>query len=294
MAGFLAWLPDVLRSAGVDVYVMPGAETRTTRSSGLSPQGVVWHHTATGTNWADGHVAALLRDGRRDLAGPLSQVGIERDGTWVIVALGRANHNGYGHWGNDSIGLEFYNDGKGEAWSPAQVESGVRGTRAILDYLGKRPATAVLGHRETDPKRKIDPHGLDMSDVRARISRPTPSPAPADEEDELDANEKAMLRHVYNWTAALAGIQQLDPLDKSTRKGWAFETFDRAGQPDKSEIPRPAWQRWIIENNHRLDSLAAKEIARAVAAELGGSADVAAIEQATDRALRKVLGSLDA
>lgn len=150
------------------------------------------------------------------------------------------------------------------------------------------------------PGRRSDPWGNsdDMWHLFLTLyedtANPTPAPAPADEEDELDANEKAMLRHVYNWTAALAGIQQLDPLDKSTRKGWAFETFDRAGQPDKSEIPRPAWQRWIIENNHRLDSLAAKEIARAVAAELGGSADVAAIEQATDRALRKVLGSLDA
>jgi hypothetical protein len=148
---------------------MPGAETRTSRASGLSPLGVVWHHTATGPNWADGHVAALLRDGRRDLAGPLSQVGIERDGTWVIVALGRANHNGYGTWGNDSIGLEFYNSGLGEPWPHEQVESGVVGTAAILTHLGKRAGTTVKAHRETDPKRKPDPTGLDMTAIRQRI-----------------------------------------------------------------------------------------------------------------------------
>lgn len=135
----------------------------------MSPLGVVWHHTATGPRWADGHVAALLRDGRRDLAGPLAQVGIERDGTWVIVALGRANHNGYGTWGNDSIGLEFYNSGVGEPWPPEQVESGVVGTAAILRHLKKRPATAIKGHRETDPRRKIDPAGLDMTAIRQRI-----------------------------------------------------------------------------------------------------------------------------
>lgn len=185
MSGFLEWLPTVLRQAGVDVYVMPGAERRTTRSSGLSPLGVVWHHTATGTNWADGHVAALLRDGRRDLAGPLAQVGIERDGTWVIVALGRANHNGYGRWGNDSIGLEFYNSGVGEAWPNAQVESGVRGTAAILAHLAK-PITVVQGHRETDPRRKIDPAGLSMTEIRQRVAAAISAPqSPQSEEDDM-------------------------------------------------------------------------------------------------------------
>lgn len=166
---FLTWLPDVLRAAGVPVYVLPGAETRTTRKSGLaSIGGIVWHHTATGPNWQDGHVAALLRDGRRDLPGPLAQVGIERDGTWVIVALGRANHNGYGTWGNNSIGLEFYNDGRGEPYPPEQYVSGVRGTAAILRHLG-RSATSVKGHKETDPTRKIDPR-LNMGTVRADVT----------------------------------------------------------------------------------------------------------------------------
>lgn len=168
MSGFLNWLPDVLRSAGIDTYVMPGAERRTSRSAGLSVKGIVWHHTATGPNWQDGHVANLLRDGRIDLAGPLAQVGIERDGTWVLVALGRANHNGYGHFGNDSLGLEFYNSGVGEPWPDVQVESGVRGTAAVLRHLGK-PISVVMGHRETDPRRKIDPAGLNMTTIRQRV-----------------------------------------------------------------------------------------------------------------------------
>ena len=186
MSEFLDWLPGVLRDAGVDVYVMPGAETRTTRSSGLSVRGVVWHHTATGPNWLDGHVAALLARGRKDLAGPLSQVGIERDGTWVIVALGRANHNGFGTWGNDALGLEFYNSGTGEPWSDVQVESGVRGTAAVLRYLNK-PISAVLGHRETDPRRKIDPAGLNMTTIRQRVDaslrHPTEDDMPLTTED---------------------------------------------------------------------------------------------------------------
>lgn len=184
MGTFLTWLPDVLRKAGVDVYVMPGAEIRSTRAAGLpSIRGIVWHHTATGPNWADGHVAALLRDGRRDLAGPLAQVGIERDGTWVIVALGRANHNGYGVWGNESLGLEFYNSGTGEPWPKAQVDSGIRGIAAICRHLGY-DANRVQGHKETDPNRKIDPANLDMGEMRRRIAAAISTPQPSVQEDD--------------------------------------------------------------------------------------------------------------
>lgn len=165
----LTWLPGVLRSAGLDVYELPGWETRTTRSSGLTPLGVVGHHTATGPNWSDGHVAALLRDGRRDLAGPLAQLGLERDGTFVVIAAGRCNHNGYGTWGNDSIGIEAYNSGTGEPWSAAQVDAYERGVAAILRHLGLGP-DRFLGHRETDPHRKIDPAGVDLVAFRRTIA----------------------------------------------------------------------------------------------------------------------------
>ena len=163
----LTWLPDVLRAAGLDVYEMPGCSTR--GRSSITVQGVVGHHTATGPRWADGHVAALLRDGRRDLAGPLSQLGLERDGTFVVVACGRANHNGYGKWHNDAIGIEAYNSGVGEPWPPAQVDAYCRGVAAILRHLGL-DASHFLGHRETDPRRKIDPAGLDMAAMRRRVS----------------------------------------------------------------------------------------------------------------------------
>lgn len=201
-APFLTWLPGVLHSAGVDVYVMPGAERRTTRTSGLAVRGVVWHHTATGPNWQDGHVAALLRDGRIDLAGPLAQVGIERDGTWVIVALGRANHNGYGHWGNDSLGLEFYNSGVGEPWPDVQVESGVRGTAAVLAHLGK-PISVVMGHRETDPRRKIDPAGLNMTTIRQRVDAAMRHTPTLQEDDMGDYLAQIDAIYLQQWSRGL-------------------------------------------------------------------------------------------
>lgn len=166
----LDWLPGVLRGAGLEVYEDPGWLQRETRP-GFDPQGLVWHHTATSKSWQDGHVLALLRAGRRDLSGPLSQAGLERDGTWVLVAGGRANHNGYGLWGNDSIGVEAYNDGIGEPWPEAQLQSYEIGSAAICDHLGWDPMEKVKGHRETDPGRKIDPTGIDMDGARALVAR---------------------------------------------------------------------------------------------------------------------------
>jgi hypothetical protein len=183
----LTWLPEVLRAEGLDVYELPGWKGRGRELA--SVDALVWHHTATGPRWLDGHVAALLRDGRRDIAGPLSQLGLERDGTWVVIADGRANHNGYGTYGNDTIGVEAYNDGIGELWPGVQIDSYDRGSAAILRHLGLSPAR-MLGHRETDPARKIDPAGVDMDAARERVAHLiTTSPG-----DTMTPEQAAMLQ----------------------------------------------------------------------------------------------------
>ena len=162
------WLAAVLRKAGLHVIEMDGWQTRETRP-GFEPMAVVWHHTATPRSASDLAVRRLLRDGRSDLPGPLCQLGLERDGTFVVIAAGRCNHNGFGEWGNDAIGIEAYNDGIGEPWAPAQLEAYHVGTAALCRALGIG-AERVKGHRETDPDRKIDPTGIDMVAVRARVA----------------------------------------------------------------------------------------------------------------------------
>lgn len=168
------WLADVLRGAGLNVYEMPGwkeagtLDKRTGQPRELARvDAIICHHTATTRRWLDGHVAALLRKGRLDLAGPLSQTGLERDGTWVCVAAGRCNHNGYGTWGNNTIGVEAYNDGVGELWSNEQYASYVKGVAAIAHYLNM-PMARVLGHRETTPG-KPDPYGIHMGAFRLGV-----------------------------------------------------------------------------------------------------------------------------
>lgn len=164
----LTWLADVLRGAGLTVV-----EHGDWRSRGRdlnSAEGIVWHHTATGPNWTDDRVVRLLIDGRPDLPGPLSQLGLSRSGVYHVVAAGRCNHNGHGLWGNQSLGIEAFNDGVGERWSPAQLDAWERGTAAICRHAGWAPSSKVKGHKETDPLRKVDPRGIDMSVARARIT----------------------------------------------------------------------------------------------------------------------------
>jgi hypothetical protein len=186
------WLAAVLRKAGCRVVEMDGWQTRETRV-GFNPQGVVWHHTATGPNVSNLNVRKLLRDGRSDLSGPLCQLGLERDGTYVVIAAGRANHAGFGTpWGNDSIGIEAYNDGVGEPWPKVQLDAFEDGTAAILTalHLG---APQVKAHREVDPGRKIDPTGIDMNQARARIAdllTPKPQPLAPSEDPMLYIREE--------------------------------------------------------------------------------------------------------
>lgn len=165
----LTWIPEVLRDAGLVVVEYDGWRTRTTRASGLTVEGVVCHHTATGPNVSNTAVARLLAVGRSDLRGPLAQLGLDRDGHFWMIAAGRCNHNGYGTWGNNSIGIEAYNDGRGEAWPAVQIDAYERGCAALLAHLNF-PIARCRGHKETDPGRKIDPRGIDMTAFRARVA----------------------------------------------------------------------------------------------------------------------------
>src|SRR2546426_643173 len=59
----------------------------------------------------------IITNGRPGLSGPLAQLGLGRDGTFFVVAAGRANHAGAGEWqgeknGNGNfIGIEAENTG---------------------------------------------------------------------------------------------------------------------------------------------------------------------------------------
>src|SRR6202795_2411225 len=106
----LTWLPDVLKGAGLKFALVDGWGTRGHGDVGRT-LGVLCHHTAGPRH---GNMPSLntVTKGRSDLAGPLAQLGLGRDGTYYVVAAGKCNHAGAGSWmgittGNTSfIGIE--------------------------------------------------------------------------------------------------------------------------------------------------------------------------------------------
>jgi N-acetylmuramoyl-L-alanine amidase-like protein len=102
MAFSLTWLPQVLLNAGLRV-----AEQRDWRNLGRGDisaiRGVMCHHTA-GTLSGNMPSLGIVTNGRENLPGPLAQLCLGRDGTFFVVAAGRANHAGVGNWQGLSSG----------------------------------------------------------------------------------------------------------------------------------------------------------------------------------------------
>lgn len=180
MAFELTWLADVLRSAGLTVVEEPGWKTAGVGAMG-TVKGVLLHHTA-GARKGNSPSLALVRDGRPDLKGPLSQLFLARDGTFHTIGAGRCNHAGRGEWkgltaGNSSfIGIEAENAGDGtDPWPDVQMDAYVAGVAALLSRIGASVDMAA-GHKEYAlPRgRKIDP-AFDMDvfreEVLARMSK---------------------------------------------------------------------------------------------------------------------------
>ena len=173
----LTWLPQVLQDAGLKVSECPGWQDRGHGDMG-KVLGVLCHHTATPGKKANMPTLNLLITGRSDLAGPLSQLGLGRDGTFYLIAAGRCYHAGAGSFkgitaGNSSfIGIEAENTGGADdiPWPEVQMDAYQRGVAAILKHIG-RGAEFCAGHKEYAlPKgRKTDP-SFDMDPFRAAVN----------------------------------------------------------------------------------------------------------------------------
>jgi peptidoglycan hydrolase-like protein with peptidoglycan-binding domain len=186
----LIWLPDVLLRAGLKVAPVDGWQDRGRGEVGRT-LGVICHHTASSRN---GNMPALntVINGRPDLQGPLAQLGLGRDGTFYVIAAGRANHAGPGMWNGSTngnfnfIGIEAENTGlaNDQPWPAVQMDAYRHGVAAILRHLGLS-AGACAGHKEWAlPRgRKSDP-SFDMNEFRAGVAAilegtvPPPAPIP--------------------------------------------------------------------------------------------------------------------
>jgi peptidoglycan hydrolase-like protein with peptidoglycan-binding domain len=172
----LVWMPNLLQAAGLKVAAVDGWEARGRGDFGTAT-GVICHHTA-GPRLGNMPSLGVLIKGRSDLAGPLAQLGLGRDGTYYVIAAGRCNHAGEGSWqgikaGNTNfIGIEAENTGGPDdiPWPLVQLQSYQRGVAAILKHIG-RGAEFCAGHKEyaLPNGRKTDPN-LEMNDFRRAVT----------------------------------------------------------------------------------------------------------------------------
>ena len=189
MSFSLTWLPDVLKDAGLKVSLVDGWEKRGLGDVG-NIFGVICHHTGV-KNPSKLNMPTLksLRDGRKAepglkaLPGPLAQLGLGRDGTFFVIAAGRAAHAGKGKFKGVSgnlrfIGIEAENGGTAnDPWPDVQVDAYHRGVAAILKHLGK-DESFCCGHKEYAPGRKDDP-SLNMNEFRVAVKSLLNGAAPA-------------------------------------------------------------------------------------------------------------------
>ncbi len=264
--GRALWLPDVLRAHGLVVHEVAGWQTR--GSSSFNPRGVVCHHTASHAG-ANAPALGIVTNGRSDLAGPLCNVLLARNGDCYVVASGRANHAGTGGFrgltGNSSVlGIEAENNGIGEPWPARQIDAYVRICAAMCEG-GGFGASTVCYHREWAPTRKIDPAGpgipQDGNEWRAKVALAHASPAPLTDDqklfvllaakahaEKLPTLGRGMVRHPHR--RSVAKLQQLLGLTRTGVYGTAtrakvkgVQTF--FGLPVTGIVDRDTWM-WII------------------------------------------------
>jgi hypothetical protein len=191
--------------------------------------GVMVHHTGNAN--AD---AMSIRNGRPDLAGPLSNLHIAQDGTVTVVAAGVCWHAGYGSYpgiptngGNQVlIGIEcaWPRDTSitpatqtRERWPDPQIIAMRDTVAAILDRLGYGP-DRVIAHKEYAGRSqgKWDPGNLDMNWFRSEVGlaqrgqfipKPTPVPTPPDTSKVYprDYTDRELLEDIWKTLQPLKG-----------------------------------------------------------------------------------------
>lgn len=170
------WLATVLKNAGVKVIEEDGWQTRG-HGDVETCKGICCHHTGTPSNRNENMPTLhMVINGRSDLAGPLCNLALGRDGTAYIVAAGKAYHAGAGSWkgitnGNSVfVGIEAENVGNGkDPWPQIQMEAYTKICAAILDHC-KLDTIYCIGHKEWAPKRKVDPT-FDMNQFRTNVDK---------------------------------------------------------------------------------------------------------------------------
>lgn len=173
MADFTRF-PEAFQKAGIRYSEEPGWRNRG-HGDITSFNFIVVHHTAGGNDAGD---IRIVRDGRSDLPGPLSQIVLKRDGTPHIIACGVCYHapgDGKPRWGAGamagnwySIGIEGVSNGYND-WTQAQRDAYPKVVAAILKEAGL-PSDRWVFHREYSKDGKIDAAGFTREWFAAKVN----------------------------------------------------------------------------------------------------------------------------
>ncbi|MGW3275486.1 peptidoglycan recognition protein family protein [Streptomyces kronopolitis] len=202
-----------LRAEGLTVVEVGSWRSHNRNSKGAwgPVNGVMLHHT--GAYSTESGMISYCVNGSAALPGPLCHGVIDRSGVVHLVGNGRANHAGGGDNGvlqaviaesyvtnppathkgqGDSgavdgnarfYGFECINSGTAkETWPDKQLDAMARASAAICRAHGWHDKS-VIGHLEWS-NQKVDPRGVTMASMRARISE--------------------RLKHTANWSPSTA------------------------------------------------------------------------------------------
>ncbi|MGV0870013.1 glycoside hydrolase domain-containing protein [Corynebacterium kalidii] len=206
------WLADALRAFGVKTVEEDGWRTRG-NGDFLTIWGAMAHHTG-----ADNTPTWLIRDGRADLKGMLSQIHLLRDGTAHITGQGVAWHAGKGsHKGlptnnanYHTIGIEANSSGT-SPWPAVQLDAYYRACAAICWVLDA-PASHVIGHKEYSSDGKWDPGGIDMDAFRRRVQHYIDNPPFLAEENIMADFDKITRRYPSRVEGSDVTLRPVDAL----------------------------------------------------------------------------------
>jgi hypothetical protein len=241
----LSNMANVLRAAGLTVVEVAGWQNRGFNGKDiLGVRGILWHHTVgPRSRFPFDNMPSLnvLINGRPGVGGPLSQLGLGRDGTVYVVAAGLCNHAGAGalpgiprDQGNYyMIGVEMESSGVAPwDWTPDQIRVvpylGAALERAYLLHLPE-PQRIQAAHKEYSSEGKIDPAGWpgDMNGLRDSINAVLSgvNPQGSTKEEVMaapTANEiaQAVLHTQIDWMG-FGGVQ---PKEGRTKTSLAMQT----------------------------------------------------------------------
>lgn len=239
-------LPNALVKRGAKVDFVDKWGDRGVAGLPMAPKiyGLMIHWIVSKKNGKPKQTLGVVTNGHSTLAGPLANLHQDWDGSFTIVAGGRANHGGLGVWRGVS-GNQFWIavECEGPPFEQVQIDELAKLVAAVADVTGQNPEDWAIDHARYAPSRKIDCkiyieeirrkgialyRGTNTPSESTENPAPTPPPAPKPvpkptllEELLMAVSEKDLEEHIKT-TKQLVNLLQI----KDQNFGWPQHTYN--------------------------------------------------------------------